>query len=103
MSPHEHLDVAQLADVHAVARKLVWSLRNGEGGDRLVDVGKHMPTKPPIAGVYALLVLPTRYQSVFKDVRNWLEVPGRPPRRPSRERGRRVLSHVHASRGPVRL
>jgi hypothetical protein len=73
VSPYEQVDVAQLAHVHAVARKLVWSLRSGEGGDRLVDVGKHMPTKSKIAGVYALLVLPTRYQSVFKGVKNWYD------------------------------
>jgi hypothetical protein len=73
VSPHEHVHVAQLADVHAVARKLVRSLRSGEGGDRLVDVGEHMPTKPPIAGVYALLVLPTRYESVFEGVKNWYD------------------------------
>lgn len=56
-----------------MARKLVWSLRSGEGGDRLVDVGKHMPTKSKIAGVYALLVSPTRYQSVFEGVKNWYD------------------------------
>jgi hypothetical protein len=73
VSPHEHVEVAQLAEVHAVARKLAWSLRSGEDADRLINVGTHLPTKPPIAGVYALLVLPTRYQSVFEDVKNWYD------------------------------
>lgn len=73
MPPYEQVDVAQLADVHAVARKLVWGLRSGEGGDRLMNVGTHLPTKPSIAGVYALLVLPTRYESVFEDVKNWYD------------------------------
>lgn len=73
MPPYEQVDVTQLADVHAVARKLVWGLRSGEGGDLLMNVGTDLPTKPPIAGVYALLVLPTRYQSVFEGVKNWYD------------------------------
>lgn len=56
-----------------MARKLVWSLRSGENADRLMNVGKHLPTRPPIAGVYALLVLPSRYQSVFEGVKNWYD------------------------------
>lgn len=50
MPPYEQVDVTQLADVHAVARKLARGLRSGEGGDLLMNVGTHLPTKPPIAG-----------------------------------------------------